>query len=258
MELTIFKNNELGEVRALNIGGEPWFVAKDVCDILEIRNTTDAIKRLDVDEVTRFNLGGLSGKTNIVNEYGLYSLILGSRKPEAKQFKRWITHDVLPSIRKHGMYAKDELLADPDLMISIIQELKAEREAKKKLQIENVQQKQIISEMNPKVSYYDNILQNKDLVSITKISKDYGMSAIEMNKILHELGIQFKQSGMWLLYQKYANKGYTSSKTFENEYGILIMHTYWTQKGRLFLYDLLKNKMDLVPLIEREEGDMEK
>lgn len=106
-DIMIFKNDNFGEIRSLEINNEPWFVAKDACDILELKNTTMAISRLDKDEVTKFNLGGLSGETNIVNEYGLYNLILASRKKEAKAFKRWITHEVIPSIRKNGSYSLD-------------------------------------------------------------------------------------------------------------------------------------------------------
>ena len=103
-ELKIFENEEFGQVRVLEKDGEPWFVAKDVCDILELTNTTVTVSRLDNDEVAKFNLGGIVGETNLVNEYGLYSLILGSRKQEAKNFKRWITHEVIPAIRKTGSY----------------------------------------------------------------------------------------------------------------------------------------------------------
>lgn len=102
-ELQIFKNEEFGEVRSLIIDNEPWFVASDVCKALNIKNATDTLKRLDDDERARFNLGR-QGEVNIVNEYGLYNLILTSRKPEAKKFKRWITHEVIPSIRKTGGY----------------------------------------------------------------------------------------------------------------------------------------------------------
>jgi prophage antirepressor-like protein len=103
-ELKIFNNKEFGEIRVIEKDGEPWFAAKDTCDILDIKNTTQAMQRLDADEVTMLNIGGLSGETNFVNEYGLYSLVLGSRKQEAKNFKRWITHEVIPSIRKTGTY----------------------------------------------------------------------------------------------------------------------------------------------------------
>lgn len=103
-DLQIFRNETFGEIRTLEINGEPWFVAADVCRALEISNPTDALKRLDDDEKARFNLGLSGGATNCVNEPGLYGLVLGSRKPEAKAFKRWIKHDVLPSIRKTGGY----------------------------------------------------------------------------------------------------------------------------------------------------------
>lgn len=117
--------------------GEPWFVAKDVCDILEISNPSDALKRLDDDERSRFNLGR-QGETNIVNEAGLYVLVLGSRKPEAHEFKRWVTHEVLPSIRKHGAYMTqqtlDKALTSPDFLIQLATKLKEEQEKVKELE----------------------------------------------------------------------------------------------------------------------------
>ncbi len=103
-ELQVFNSPEFGELRVAEIDGVPWFVAADVCRVLDITNTTDAVSRLDEDEKSRFNLGLPGGDTNCVNEYGLYALVLGSRKPEAKTFKRWLTHDVIPAIRKHGAY----------------------------------------------------------------------------------------------------------------------------------------------------------
>lgn len=117
--------------------GEPWFVAKDVCAILEISNPSDALKRLDDDERSRFNLGR-QGETNIVNEAGLYVLVLGSRKPEAHEFKRWVTHEVLPSIRKHGAYMTqqtlDKALTSPDFLIQLATKLKEEQEKVKELE----------------------------------------------------------------------------------------------------------------------------
>jgi prophage antirepressor-like protein len=116
------------ELRTILKDGEPWFAAKDVCDVLELSNPSVAISRLDEDEVTKFNLGGLVGEINAVNEAGLYSLILGSRKPEAKQFKRWVTHEVLPSIRKTGQYIKplsekEQLMAAMKLSLESAEEL---------------------------------------------------------------------------------------------------------------------------------------
>lgn len=115
--LQIFENAEFGKVRTVLIENEPWFVAKDICSALELSNPSMSLQRLDSDEVTKFNLGGLSGESNIVNEYGLYNLVLGSRKPEAKAFKRWITHEVIPAIRKTGSYQTPNL--SPQLQVLI-------------------------------------------------------------------------------------------------------------------------------------------
>lgn len=249
-ELQIY-NFEGNDMRTISKDGESWWVLKDVCDVLEIKNATDVARRLDEDEVARFNLGGLSGESNIINESGLYNVILRSDKPKAKDFKRFVTHEVLPSIRKHGVYAVDEVLENPDMMIAALQELKSERDEKKRLQLMNAVQKQQISELQPKASYYDLILQNKNTVPITQIAKDYGMSGTAFNKMLHELGIQYKMRSTWLLYQDYANCGYTQSRTYAIDADHSVMHTYWTQKGRLFLYDLLKSKRNLLPLVER-------
>ena len=104
-ELTIFKNDNFGEIRTITLNGEPWFVLKDVCNILDIKNTTQAAERLDEDERSMFDIGR-QGKVNIINESGLYSIVLRSDKSEARKFKRWVTHDVIPQIRKSGMYIR--------------------------------------------------------------------------------------------------------------------------------------------------------
>ena len=126
-------------------------------------------------------------------------------------------------------------------------------ERNEQLQLQNAQKDQIIKELQPKATYYDLILQNKSLISISKIAKDYGMSAMKMNQLLHQLGIQYKQGDCWLLYSKYQDKGYTQSKTHTIDSETSKMHTYWTQKGRLFIYEMLKNKLGILPLIERDE-----
>lgn len=135
------KNCSICFGRTIQKDGEPWWVLKDVCDILEIKNTTDVAKRLDVDEVTRFNLGGLSGETNIINESGLYNVILRSDKPEAKPFRKWVTSEVLPSIRRHGAYMTPETLEaailNPDLLIRLCTALKDEQDKNKALQAAN-------------------------------------------------------------------------------------------------------------------------
>ena len=188
-----------------------------------------------------------------VSESNLYKLIFQSKKKEAEAFTDWVTSEVLPAIRKHGLYAIDDLLDNPDMAIAALQKLKEERQLRLQAQEEVAQKNQIIQELQPKATYYDLVLQNKTLVPISVIAKDYGMSATKLNKVLHELKVQYKQGNTWLLYQKYASKGYTQSKTHTIDADYSKMHTYWTQKGRLFIYDLLKNKKNILPLIEQEE-----
>ena len=192
----------------------------------------------------------------IINESGLYSLILSSKLPKARQFKRWVTSEVLPVIRKHGVFAVDTMLNDPDAMIAALQAYKEERQRRLLLESENAVQKQQLLEMKPKVSYYDVVINSPDLISITEIAKDYGWSAKHMNGYLHSKGIQYKQGDrIWILYQKYAEQGLTSTKTHAYLTGDgsthTKVHTYWTQKGRLFIYDLLKED-GILPLIEKE------
>lgn len=259
-ELRVFTNATFGKVRTVVKDNEPWFVAADVCKALEIGNPTQACARLDDDEKNTTLISNESAATGmnmavIVNEPGLYSLVLGSRKPEAREFKRWITHEVIPSIRKHGMYATDELLANPDFAIQVFQELKAEREARKALQEQNAVQAQRIAEMEPKATYYDEVLKCRDALPTSIIAKDYGWSAKRLNQFLHEHGIQYKIQGTWLLYSKYADKGYTKSETYpyegSNDNWHVAVNTKWTQAGRLFIYELMK-KNGNIPIIEQE------
>lgn len=257
--IQVFENKEFGKVRTMEVNGQPFFVGKDVAAILGYTNPSKAIADHvdDEDKLNNETLTSLGQRGGwLINESGLYSLILTSKLPKAKAFKRWVTSEVLPSIRRHGLYAVDEILANPDIAIKALQELKAEREKRRSLEGTVAVQHQQIAEMQPKVSYYDLILQCPDLMPITTIAKDYGWSAKRLNAYLHEQGIQFKQSGIWLLYQQYAEQGYTSTKThnYAGEDGTQHAkpHTYWTQKGRLFLYDFLKAR-GILPLIEREE-----
>lgn len=244
------------EVRMVTIDNDPYFSNADVCKILDINNPSQALKRLKQDGViTNEVIDGLGRKQDMkfVSESNLYKLIFQSKKKEAEAFTDWVTSEVLPAIRKHGLYAIDDLLNNPDMAIAALQKLKEERQLRLKAQEEVAQKNQIIQELQPKATYYDLVLQNKSLVAISVIAKDYGMSAKKLNKILHELKIQFKQGNTWLLYQKYAGKGYTQSKTHTIDADYSKMHTYWTQKGRLFLYDLLKNKKGILPLIEQKD-----
>lgn len=257
-ELKIFENPAFGSIRTVEMDGTPYFVGKDVAEVLgyerPAKAIADHVDEEDRDEVPIQDSIGRMQKTPVINESGLYSLILSSKLPKAKEFKHWVTSEVLPSIRKHGMYATEELIANPDIAIAAFMALKEERERTQKLTETVAVQEQQISELQPKASYYDVVLNCKDLVSVSEIAKDYGKSAKWLNEKLHELKVQFKQGKkIWLLYQKYAEKGYTSTKTqtFNGSDGKVHskVHTYWTQKGRLFIYDLLKDQ-GILPEIE--------
>lgn len=249
LQLFDFNGNQ---VRTVNNDGEIWFVATDVSKVLNLSNTTVALERLDDDERSKFNLGR-QGEANIISEAGLYSFIGTSRKSEAKKFMRWVNHEVLPSIRKNGAYMTPEVieksLTDPDFIISLATQLKSEREGR-------LIAEQQVNELKPKASYYDKVLSNNALVTTTAIAKDYGMSAREMNGLLHRLKVQFKQGSTWFLYAKYQRNGWTQSETqmVRRKDGTekAVLNTKWTQKGRLGLYELLKLNGAL-PTIEQQQ-----
>lgn len=256
MELTIINEQEvLGKhFMVYGTADEPLFVAKDVAEWIEHSNPTEMLKSVDEDEKLTSTIlrAGQIREVNFLTENGLYEVLMQSRKPLAKEFKKKVK-EILKTIRKHGMYAIDNLLDNPDMAIAAFQRLKEERQLRLQAQEEVAQKNQIIQELQPKASYYDLVLQNKSLVAISVIAKDYGMSTRKLNDLLHELKVQFKQGNTWLLYQKHASKGYTQSKTHTIDAERSKMHTYWTQKGRLFIYDLLKNKKGILPLIEQDE-----
>jgi len=243
------------QIRTVVKDNQPWFVGKDVAEVLGYSNSrkaiVDHIDSEDKDDVTIRDTIGRNQTMIAINESGLYSLILKSQLPAAKQFKRWVTSEVLPSIRKQGAYITEEVMAktlkDPNYILGIIQALS---DFKNELNIKN----QIIGELKPKVEYLDQIINGKKLVTITQIAKDYGMSAVKFNVILHNHKIQFLQNGQWLLYADYQAKGYTSSIsvpiTRTDGRREVSMHTQWTQKGRMFLYDFLK-KHGILPTIEK-------
>lgn len=168
-QLQVFKNPEFGEIRVIEKDGEPWFVAVDVCDILGLSNPTIAVSRLDNDERAKFNLGR-QGDATIVNEPGLYTLILGSRKPEAKAFKRWITHEVIPSIRKYGAYMTpeklEEAVCNPDTIIEICMQLKLEQERRKQVEAENRQ-------IRPKADYFDTLVEIGPNTNLRDTAKEF-------------------------------------------------------------------------------------
>lgn len=244
------------QIRALTTEGEPWFVGKDVAEVLGYSNSRKAIAdHVDSEDkgVTKcYTLGGTQ-QIAIINESGLYSLILSSKLPKAKEFKRWVTSEVLPTIRKHGAYmtpAKiEEVLTDPDTIIQLATQLKQEREGR-------LIAEQRIGELTPKADYCDRVLADKSLVTITQITKDYGMSGRALNATLHDLGVIYKQCETWFLYAKYQKTGWTHSETImvDKKDGTqkAVLNTKWTQKGRLGLYELLKAH-GILPLIEQED-----
>lgn len=198
-DLKIFENNEFGQIRTvIDENNEPWFVAIDICNALELTNPTVAVSRLDDDEKAKFNLGLSGGATNVVNEYGLYNLILASRKKEAKQFKRWITHEVIPAIRKHGAYMTDGViertLTDPDYLIMLATNLKEEK-AKRALA-------EAVNEKNkPKVLFADTVSASKRSCLMGELAKMISQEAIRQGKL-------DKKIGQNKLFAWMRNKGY--------------------------------------------------
>jgi len=239
-------NFEQNEVRTFVENEVPYFVANDDAKTLGYKNpskaTNDHCKKA-IETWGNDSLGRRQ-KFKIIPESDVYRLIIKSNLPSAEKFESWVMEEVLPQIRKHGMYATDELLDNPDLLIEVATKLKEERTLR-------LVAEQKVAEMQPKVNYHDIILANKSVTPISFIAKNYGMSARQMNKMLHDFGIQYRQGKAWLLYAKYQNEGYTHIEMVpvqgtDNLKPIM----KWTQKGHLFIYDFLK-KHDVLPSIEK-------
>lgn len=193
-ELQIFNNAEFGEVRTVEINGEPWFVASDICKALELSNTTVAMERLDDDEKSKFNLGLSGGDTNCVNEYGLYTLVLASRKENARRFRRWITHDVIPQIRETGGYHLPQTYAEA------LRALADKAEQAEQLRIEN-------EEMKPKAEFFDAVTDSKDAIPMAEVAKvlNMGIGRNTLFKLLRQMRILQSDS---VPYQEYIDRGY--------------------------------------------------
>lgn len=260
-ELMIFDNPEFGEIRTVEVNGEPWLVGKDVARALgygEGKSLANAVaNHVDAEDrgVTEMMTPGGNQNMTIINESGLYSLVLGSKLPSAKKFKRWVTSEVLPSIRKNGMYLlpKDYPSALRALADSEEQRMALEC-TNATLAAENERQAQVIAEFEPIRQYVDTILESPDALATSQIAADYGMSAQELNKILRDEGVQHKVNGQWLLYKKHMNKGYTKSKTFQFTHSDgradTKLHTQWTQKGRLMIHNILESR-GIVAMMDR-------
>lgn len=235
-DLKIFKNEEFGQVRVIEIDNEPWFVGKDIASTLGYENQNrDIISHVDEDDrimldKTQYENGikfdykqlGQRGGW-IINESGLYSLILSSRLPNAKQFKKWVTSEILPSIRKHGAYMTDDILertlSDPDFMINLLTNLKEEKE-KRRLAEERT----------------NKLIHNSRTYTATEISKELGFkSAKAFNKDLENKKIQYKVNGVWVLSADYSDKDYVSIKQQELDNGTIIYNRRWTGLGRDWL-----------------------
>jgi prophage antirepressor-like protein len=230
-DIQIFKNEQFGQVRVITKDGEPWFVGKDVAEILGYKDTADAIRNhVEDDEKYLSKVGEIPTlKTSnygayLINESGLYSLAFGSKLPTAKKFKKWVTSDVLPSIRKHGMYATDELINNPDLLIAAATKIKEERQAR----LEAEKQR-------------DKLIHQNKLYTTSEIAKELGLkSANKLNQLLAEKKVQYKQNKTWLLYSKYADCGYVSIKQDILDNGHIIYDRKWSGKGRDFILNLFK------------------
>ena len=279
-DIQIFNNPQFGQVRTAGTSEEPLFCLVDIAKALDLI-PSKVIQRLEDDVLSKYPITDSLGRTqmaNFVNEDGLYDVILDSRKPEAKAFRKWVTSEVLPSIRKTGQFSTQVPQTFGEaLMLAAKQQVALEEKEKKiaalneeqeRLLIENTKQGETINEqgeqiikltsdisqMKPKVDYCDIILQSISTVLITQIAQDYGMSAVAFNKKLAELHIQHKVNNQWILYAPYVSMGYVQSKPVNiplpDGTTKIRLNTEWTQKGRLFLYEKLKSN-NIVPLIEK-------
>ena len=245
-EILVF-HYKSSEVRTVELNGEPWFVLKDVCAVLGIGNSRMVADRLDEDEkgVSQIDTPGGLQNVSIISESGLYNVILRSDKPEAKPFRKWVTSEVLPSIRKHGAYMTlqkiEEVLLNPDTIISLAQQLKEEKAKTAKLA--------------PAAEYARNFLLSSGGRLVSSIAKDYGMSAQRFNQILNALDIQYRKGGQWMLYQKYTGNGYTETRVnlIPHNDGRTHQHpeTLWTARGCAFLAKQLA-KAGIVPTKQSE------
>lgn len=256
-EIKIFNNPLFGEVRVFIVNNEPWFVGKDVALLLGYAKPENALSTHVDDEdktITLIQGTGSNYKSNttIINESGMYSLVFGSRLKTAKEFKRWVTSDVLPSIRKTGGYLATTQEDTPELiMVRALQVAQATinkhqqmlEQANERIALQDTQLKQ----QAPKVKYVDDVLQSVNTYTSTQMSKELGLrEAEQLHKILKEKGVMFKQSGQWMLTAKYCEHGYTKPRTHQftrNDGSVgTSTTTVWTEKGRVFLHNMFNLK----------------
>ena len=228
--IEVFENPIFGQIRMVMVDDEPWFVAKDISGKLGYAQTSNMMKRIDDEDFKSSVLDGMNMKSLLINESGLYSAIIGSKLPSAKQFKHWVTSEVLPSIRKHGAYATkdtiEKIISNPDYGIMLLQNLKEEREKREEAEIRNA----ILSHVNK-------------TYTMTEIAKELGLrSANELNKWLSDMHIQYKVNGTWVMYSDYSDKGYEDIKQEVLDSGRVVYHRKITQIGREFIINLFQSR----------------
>lgn len=235
--LAVFNNEEFGELRTIMIEGEPWFVANDVCTILDINRTQT--RRLDDDEkgVCSMHTPGGEQNVGIVNEYGLYNLILGSRKPEAKAFRRWITHEVLPSIRRHGVYATNsalkKFLDNPELIMELGAVMLRERDRANALSDE-------LKIARPKAEYFDTFISPGDCTNIRNTAKELQVPERQFCRFLLESRLMYRSpAGTLMPYSKSQKDGLFVVKDFYSKNGFFGAYSLITPKGKDLIRTLL-------------------
>lgn len=236
-----------------------WLNLEDVARGLgftQVKNNKEYVKWERVHQyLTDLNFS-TSGEKDFIPENVFYRLCMKANNEVAREFQGNVCDNILPQIRKTGMYLTDNvfdlMMREPERLGEMLIEYGRTRKENEQLKLDNKIKEQQITELQPKAEYTDVILQCKDLVTITVIAKDYGKSGVFMNELLHKLGVQYKESGIWFLYQKYAECGYTRTKTFNVGDNNAKTHTYWTQKGRLFIYNLLKEN-GYLPIMEDKD-----
>ena len=235
-KLMVFENEAFGKVRTLNLNGEPWFVAVDVCSVLDLSNPTIAVRRLDEDERAKFNLGR-QGDATIVNEPGLYTLVLGSRKPEAKAFKRWITHEVIPAIRKHGAYMTksvlEQVLENPELVLLMAQRMLEEQRKNELLQQE-------LRLAKPKADFYDAFIHPECCTNLRATAKELKVPEKMFTAFLIRKRYLYRApSGTLLPYAKPASDGLFFVKDYIAVNGHQGVYTLVTPKGKTLFLTML-------------------
>ena len=262
--ITIFSNPTFGEIRTAGTADEPMFCLADVCKVLELQ-VTPTKNRLNEDGVNSIKVIDNLGRTQLatfISEQNLYKVIMRSDKPQAEPFQDWVCGEVLPAIRKTGGYiAAHTQMTDEEIMAAALRigeaTIRKRDERIRQLEAEAKQKDVLISDMRKGNDYLNTILQSNGTVTTTQIAQDYGMSAVALNRKLAEMRVQHKVNGQWILYATHQAKGYVHSRTLNLTHRdgrpYTCMVTEWTQRGRLFLYDALK-EVGVLPVIERGTG----